>query len=95
MVTTRTTKQVQNADAKYINAILYFSANANNKWFGTKKLAKMLYELDFDVYEEQGQSLTGDTYVKEKYGPLPKRLDRKSTRLNSSHIPLSRMPSSA
>ena len=73
MVTTRTTKQVQNADAKYINAILYFSANANNKWFGTKKLAKMLYELDFDVYEEQGQSLTGDTYVKEKYGPLPKR----------------------
>ena len=28
-------------------------------------------------------------------GPLPDELDRKSTRLNSSHIPLSRMPSSA
>ena len=27
--------------------------------------------------------------------PLLKGLDRKSTRLNSSHIPLSRMPSSA
>ena len=27
--------------------------------------------------------------------PLPTALDRKSTRLNSSHIPLSRMPSSA
>ena len=27
--------------------------------------------------------------------PKPQRTDRKSTRLNSSHIPLSRMPSSA
>ena len=27
--------------------------------------------------------------------PVEDRLDRKSTRLNSSHIPLSRMPSSA
>ena len=27
--------------------------------------------------------------------PAPTRVDRKSTRLNSSHIPLSRMPSSA
>ena len=26
---------------------------------------------------------------------IPNELDRKSTRLNSSHIPLSRMPSSA
>ena len=29
------------------------------------------------------------------YGLFGKPLDRKSTRLNSSHIPLSRMPSSA
>ena len=29
------------------------------------------------------------------YGPSQPTLDRKSTRLNSSHIPLSRMPSSA
>ena len=27
--------------------------------------------------------------------PVPEEADRKSTRLNSSHIPLSRMPSSA
>jgi len=73
MVISHTIKETQKADAKYINAILYLASNANNKWFGAKKLAKMLYELDFDVYEEQGQSLTGDTYVKEQYGPLPKR----------------------
>mgnify|MGYP003349800411 CR=1 FL=1 len=30
-----------------------------------------------------------------KVGEAPTALDRKSTRLNSSHIPLSRMPSSA
>ena len=34
------------------------------------------------------------TFVKEVQMPDSK-LDRKSTRLNSSHIPLSRMPSSA
>ena len=30
-----------------------------------------------------------------RFTPVIKYLDRKSTRLNSSHIPLSRMPSSA
>ena len=35
----------------------------------------------------------GDTY--QLYAAGEKLLDRKSTRLNSSHIPLSRMPSSA
>src|ERR1051326_5891474 len=29
------------------------------------------------------------------FAPVPTLVDRKSTRLNSSHIPLSRMPSSA
>ena len=38
------------------------------------------------------------TTVADQMAPLPvlnRALDRKSTRLNSSHIPLSRMPSSA
>ena len=30
-----------------------------------------------------------------RFAPTPEVIDRKSTRLNSSHIPLSRMPSSA
>src|ERR1051326_8634092 len=34
-------------------------------------------------------------YLRELGGYLATDLDRKSTRLNSSHIPLSRMPSSA
>ena len=41
--------------------------------------------------DDMSQSLAlGDTFV---FGPT--LVDRKSTRLNSSHIPLSRMPSSA
>ena len=34
-------------------------------------------------------------YAKAALGAKPAKIDRKSTRLNSSHIPLSRMPSSA
>ena len=37
----------------------------------------------------------GETSVSELAQPFEMSLDRKSTRLNSSHIPLSRMPSSA
>ena len=37
----------------------------------------------------------GETVDNEQNRSLDKSADRKSTRLNSSHIPLSRMPSSA
>ena len=48
-----------------------------------------------------GQTVTGTssntTAIIESYitQPINQNIDRKSTRLNSSHIPLSRMPSSA
>ena len=55
--------------------------------------------------EKYGDSFLNKIYTKKeidyclnksnKYQHLAARLDRKSTRLNSSHIPLSRMPSSA
>ena len=41
-----------------------------------------------------GAELLPPTELNDKYQVVTK-LDRKSTRLNSSHIPLSRMPSSA
>ena len=49
----------------------------------TGRSARMLYEV------------LGDIWVVERNPYLQDDLDRKSTRLNSSHIPLSRMPSSA
>ena len=58
---------------------LYWSAGAN-----TTSYAVIIYN-DTDS-TNSGEYITSNTYF---------YLDRKSTRLNSSHIPLSRMPSSA
>ena len=59
-------------------------------------------DIDYDL--ERALILLGAAYPSGRYpdlvelekslAPLPAK-DRKSTRLNSSHIPLSRMPSSA
>ena len=55
------------------------------------KLSKIIHE---SLLEEKNKSLvlTEDTNISDN---LKFHIDRKSTRLNSSHIPLSRMPSSA
>ena len=51
-------------------------------------------ELDADTKERLAQGVRIKEVLKQpQYKPMP--VDRKSTRLNSSHIPLSRMPSSA
>ena len=42
-----------------------------------------------------GRAETAGGFPGASLGETPRDLDRKSTRLNSSHIPLSRMPSSA
>ena len=46
------------------------------------------------VYNEKDYSIRISTRFNDKFGRVEIG-DRKSTRLNSSHIPLSRMPSSA
>ena len=53
-------------------------------FLGTCRALHTYVSLAGDVYTGAGTNL--------KYSPLP---DRKSTRLNSSHLKLSRMPSSA
>ena len=47
-----------------------------------------------DVFTQKGVPTTCGSKILEGWRP-PYDADRKSTRLNSSHIPLSRMPSSA
>lgn len=56
---------------KYSNAILYFLHHANNEHLGKVKLMKLLYYLDFDHFEKYGESVTGDSYRKLDYGPVP------------------------
>lgn len=38
---------------------------------GETVLYKLLYFIDFDYYEQYGQSITGLTYVRNHYGPTP------------------------
>ncbi len=56
---------------KYQNAILYFCRKLKGELRGKKKLAKLLYFVDFDLYEKYQRSITGDTYRAYPKGPLP------------------------
>lgn len=59
---------------KYENAILFLiSKMSDNKIHGRKKLAKLLYYVDFDrfEYQESMQTVTGDEYKHRPMGPVP------------------------
>jgi len=60
---------------KYQNAILYLCRKLGNEVHGKKKLAKLLYFVDFDLYEKRQKSLTGDVYKAFPMGPFPSRLE--------------------
>lgn len=58
---------------KYENTILYICDALGGSLQGKKKLAKLLYYVDFDRYEykESSKSITGDIYKAWKMGPVP------------------------
>lgn len=60
---------------KYQNAILYLCRNLGGEVRGKKKLAKLLYFVDFDMYEKDAVSVTGDIYKKLPMGPFPVSLE--------------------
>jgi uncharacterized phage-associated protein len=60
--------------SKYQNAVLYFCRELNGEVRGKKKLAKLLYFADFDLYEKIQKSITGDTYIALPMGPVPSAL---------------------
>lgn len=43
--------------------------------FGRTKMAKVLFYADFSVYQDQGEPLTGATYIRMPFGPFPKALE--------------------
>ncbi len=59
---------------KYQNAILYLCKKLGGEVRGKKKLAKLLYFVDFDFYEKYQKSLTGDVYRAFPMGPMPMNL---------------------
>lgn len=60
---------------KYQNAILYLCQKLKGKVQGKKKLAKLLYFADFDLYEKIQKSITGDVYFAFPMGPVPSALE--------------------
>lgn len=48
--------------------------NKENPRFGSTVLNKMLYYTDFYWFAYTGQSMTGEDYVRQEYGPVPRSL---------------------
>jgi len=59
---------------KYEQVIIYLCSKLNGEVRGKKKLAKLLYYLDFDFFEKFQKSITGDIYKAYPKGPLPTML---------------------
>lgn len=58
---------------KYENVVLYLCRGLGGSISGKKKLAKLLYYVDFDHFEyrESMKSITGDRYKAWRMGPVP------------------------
>lgn len=63
-------------DRERFEALVLYIAHqtADDETFGRVKLAKVLFYSDFDVYRDQGESLTGATYIRMPRGPFPRQL---------------------
>lgn len=56
-----------------LEALVVHFAKNTPLHLGKKKLAKLMYFVDFTAYELQKKSVTGETYKKYHYGPMPVR----------------------
>lgn len=66
-------------EKKYQGVILYLAQKLGGEIKGKKKLAKLLYFVDFDFFESRlaGQkSLTGDVYKALPMGPFPVTMEK-------------------
>lgn len=70
---------------KYENAILYLCSKQNDRAIhGKKKLAKLLYYVDFDRFEfnESMETVTGDSYKRLPMGPVPSAMGDITTEMS-------------
>lgn len=71
---------------KYQNTILYLCQKLGGKIKGKKKLAKLLYFVDFDFYEKYQKAITGDTYKALPMGPFPVELEEITTEMSKKNL---------
>ena len=67
----KTKKMTKINEKKYQNVILYLSSKLGGEIRGKKKLAKLLYFVDFDYFEKKEESVTGEMYKALPMGPYP------------------------
>lgn len=63
-------------EKKYQGVILYLAQKLGGEIKGKKKLAKLLYFVDFDFFEKFQRSITGDTYKALPMGPFPITMEK-------------------
>lgn len=71
---------------KYQNAVLYLCQKLKGEVRGKKKLAKLLYFADFDFYEKNQKSITGDTYRALPMGPFPITLEEITSEMTKKNF---------
>ncbi len=64
------------SEKKYQQVVLYLAEKLGGEIKGKKKLAKLLYFVDFDFFEEFQKSLTGDVYKALPMGPFPITMEK-------------------
>lgn len=64
------------SEKKYKKVILYLAEKLGGEIKGKKKLAKLLYFVDFDFFEKFEKSLTGDIYKALPMGPFPITMEK-------------------
>jgi len=64
------------SEKKYKKVILYIEEKISGEIKGKKKLAKLLYFVDFDFFEKFEKSLTGDVYKALPMGLFPVTMEK-------------------
>jgi hypothetical protein len=65
------------SEEKLAEMILYIAEKSQaDPDFGALKLNKLLFTIDFYAYGIWGRSISGSTYWRQPYGPVPRELNR-------------------
>lgn len=75
---------------KYKNAVLFFAKKIQNGTLGKLKMMKLLYFLDFDFFEKNGRSITGDEYLRFENGPVPHMGEKILKEMNGKEIKITK-----
>lgn len=79
--------EIQFNQAKFAALVLFIAHHRqDDERFGRTKLAKALFYSDFDAYRDQGEPLTGATYIRMPFGPFPQELEATENALDSRGV---------